>query len=75
MMLYMTGARHFNAGVDDRGLDVSPENRREPLGIVDAVLQRKNGRLPSETAGERFAGRLGALSGRLQTALPAPPAR
>ena len=59
VVLHMAGPRHFDAGVDDRGFDVLPEKDREPLGIVDAVLQRQHDRLRRQAAGERLAGVFG----------------
>jgi hypothetical protein len=55
----MARAGHLDRDIDHRGDHLASERRREPLRIVDAVLQREDGRLALEVRRQRLAGSFG----------------
>ena len=55
----VAGARHFHRHVDHRGNHLAAERRRQPLRVVDAVLQRQDGRIALDMGRERLAGGFG----------------
>src|SRR5688500_1412674 len=55
----MAGARHFHRDIDHRGDHLASKRRRQPLRIVDAILQGEDGRLALQMRRQRLAGRFG----------------